>query len=96
MPVQTSGLLGDFLNFSGWLAIRITAPYWRPHRTVKNGDRASEPRKPSEQLRRRNAPEQWTSLAAAGCDLAAPKWPLGKPSKAEADLWAARLWGRAG
>jgi hypothetical protein len=53
--------------------------------------RLPKPRKPSEQLRRRNAPEQWTSLPAEGCSLAALKWPFGKPSKAEADLWA-RLW----
>ena len=48
--------------------------YELPHRNgdliapLRNGDRASEPRKPSEQLRRRNAPEQWTGLTAAGCD----------------------------
>lgn len=53
--------------------------------------RLPKPRKPPETLRRRNAPEQWTSLPAAGCSLVAPKWPFGKPSKAEADLWA-RLW----
>jgi hypothetical protein len=49
------------------------------------------PRKPPETLRRRNAPESWTSLPAAGCSLAAPKWPFGKPSKDDADLWS-RLW----
>jgi hypothetical protein len=53
--------------------------------------RLPKPCKPSEQLRRRNAPEQWTSLPAEGCSLAAPSWPFGKPSEAEADLWA-RLW----
>jgi hypothetical protein len=49
------------------------------------------PRKPREQLRRRNRPEEWTVLPADGCGLAAPKWPLSKASKAEAALWA-RLW----
>jgi hypothetical protein len=47
--------------------------------------------KPAEQLRRRNAPEQWVALPAAGCKLPAPKWPAGKPSPAEAALWK-RLW----
>ena len=49
------------------------------------------PRKPPEALRRRNAPEQWTSLPAEGCSLRAPAWPFGKAGKDEADLWA-RLW----
>lgn len=49
-------------------------------------------KKPSETLRRRNAPELWTVLPAAGCKLPPPKWPMGgKPSPAEADLWR-RLW----
>jgi hypothetical protein len=46
------------------------------------------PRKPPEQLRRRNPPEQWTSLPAEGCTLPVPKWP--GAGKAPA-LWA-RLW----
>jgi hypothetical protein len=49
------------------------------------------PRKPAEQLRRRNRPEQWTVLPADGCKLPAPKWPLGTAAKGEADLWK-RLW----
>jgi hypothetical protein len=49
------------------------------------------PRKPPEQLRRRNRPEEWTVLPAEGCTLPVPKWPTGKPTKDEADLWA-RLW----
>jgi hypothetical protein len=49
------------------------------------------PRKPPEQLRRRNRPEEWTVLPAEGCTLPAPSWPNGKPTKDEADLWA-RLW----
>ena len=53
--------------------------------------RLPKPRKPPETLRRRNAPESWTSLPAAGCSLAAPKWPFAKPSKEEVDRWA-RLW----
>lgn len=53
--------------------------------------RLPKPRKPAEQLRRRNAPESWTSLPAEGCSLPAPKWPTTKASKAEADLWK-RLW----
>jgi hypothetical protein len=47
--------------------------------------------KPAEQLRRRNRPEEWTVLPSGGCTLAAPKWPAGKASKEEADLWR-RLW----
>jgi hypothetical protein len=50
-----------------------------------------KPKKPVEALRRRNAPEQWTVLPAEGCDVAAPSWPNGKPSAAEAGLWK-RLW----
>jgi len=46
------------------------------------------PRKPSNQLRRRNPPEQWTSLPAEGCKLGVPKWP--GQGKAPA-LWT-RLW----
>ena len=52
---------------------------------------STTPRKDPSHLRRRNAPEQWTSLPAEGCKAPAPKWPFGKPSKGEADLWA-RLW----
>jgi hypothetical protein len=48
-------------------------------------------RKPADQLRRRSAPETWTILPAAGCSIVAPKWPLEKASKSEADLWK-RLW----
>jgi hypothetical protein len=48
-------------------------------------------RKPPEQLRRRNRPEEWTVLPAEGCKVPAPKWPNGEPTKDEADLWA-RLW----
>lgn len=45
-------------------------------------------RKPTEQLRRRNPPEQWTSLPAEGCKLGVPRWlASGKPPA----LWA-RLW----
>jgi hypothetical protein len=44
--------------------------------------------KPAGQLRRRNAPEQWTSLPAEGCKLRAPKWP--RDGRAP-ELWA-RLW----
>ena len=54
-------------------------------------ERLPKRRKPAEQLRRRNPPEQWTALPAGGCDLRAPTWPSGKPSKAEAALWK-RLW----
>src|SRR6266487_6715828 len=48
----------------------------------------STARKPTEQLRRRNPPEQWTSLPAEGCKLPVPKW-MGA-GKVPA-LWA-RLW----
>jgi len=48
-------------------------------------------RKPPEQLRRRNAPEQWLLLPADGCTVAAPSWPIGKASTAELGLWR-RLW----
>jgi hypothetical protein len=48
-------------------------------------------RKPSDQLRRRNAPESWTVLPANGVSAAAPKWPFGKASKDELELWR-RLW----
>jgi hypothetical protein len=54
--------------------------------------RLPKPRKPGEQLRRRNRPEEWVSLPAEGCELAIPKWPAGgKPSPAETALWK-RLW----
>src|SRR5215211_3463413 len=44
-------------------------------------------RKPAEQLRRRNRPEEWVVLPAGGCSQAAPKWPTGQPAKDEAELW---------
>ncbi|SRR6266542_5355732 len=50
--------------------------------------RLPKARKPTEQLRRRNPPEQWTSLPAEGCKLPVPKWT--GAGKAPA-LWA-RLW----
>jgi hypothetical protein len=53
--------------------------------------RLPKPRKPSEQLRRRNRPEEWTVLPAAGPKLAAPKWPGGKTTASEVALWR-RLW----
>jgi hypothetical protein len=53
--------------------------------------RLPKPRKPAGQLRRRNRPEEWTVLPAEGCNLLAPKWPIGTASKDEAALWA-RLW----
>jgi hypothetical protein len=49
------------------------------------------PRKPGEQLRRRNPPEQWTSLPAEGCKLAVPKWPGPEKPAQQPPLWA-RLW----
>jgi hypothetical protein len=50
--------------------------------------RVPRSRKPPEQLRRRNPPEQWTSLPADGCRLRAPEWTgPGRPPA----LWA-RLW----
>lgn len=53
--------------------------------------RLPRPRKPPGQLRRRNAPDQWTLLPAEGCGEPVPKWPLGKATAAEAELWK-RLW----
>jgi hypothetical protein len=54
--------------------------------------RLPRPSKPREQLRRRNRPEEWVVLPAAGCTLPVPKWPASeKPSPAEAALWK-RLW----
>jgi hypothetical protein len=50
-----------------------------------------KPKKPAEQLRRRNAPEQWTVLPAEGCRLPVPKWPTGSPATVELALWK-RLW----
>jgi hypothetical protein len=47
------------------------------------------PRKPAEQLRWRNPPEQWTSLPAEGCKLAVPKWT--GPGPVKPPLWT-RLW----
>jgi hypothetical protein len=47
--------------------------------------------KPSEQLRRRNRPESWVVLPAAGCKRPVPKWPAGAAAKDEAELWK-RLW----
>jgi len=49
-------------------------------------------RKHPEQLRRRNAPEQWITLPRS-CRLAAPTWPLGDASLDEIGLWMS-LWGR--
>ena len=37
--------------------------------------RLPKPRKPSEQLRRRNTPESWTVLPHEVCGEAVPKWP---------------------
>jgi hypothetical protein len=48
-------------------------------------------RKPLEQLRRRNRPEEWVVLPSAGCSTPAPTWPAGKPSLSETGLWK-RLW----
>lgn len=53
--------------------------------------RVPRAKKPAEQLRRRNRPEEWTVLPAEGCRLAAPKWPSGSPSVLEAALWK-DLW----
>jgi hypothetical protein len=53
--------------------------------------RLPKPRKPGEQLRRRNRPEEWVILPAGGCARPVPKWPNGKPSAAENALWK-RLW----
>jgi hypothetical protein len=53
--------------------------------------RLPKPRKPDEQLRRRNRPEEWTVLPSEGCKLPVPRWPAGKPSAAESALWR-RLW----
>ena len=50
--------------------------------------RIPKPRKPAEQLRRRNAPEQWTSLPSAGCSWPVPKWPSAGRAP---DRWG-RLW----
>jgi hypothetical protein len=48
-------------------------------------------RKPLQQHRRRNRPDEWTVLPAAGCSLPVPKWPAGKATAAESALWK-RLW----
>src|SRR5436190_14662308 len=53
--------------------------------------RVPKPRKPQEQLRRRNRPEEWTVLPAEGCELAVPTWPSSRASADEAALWK-RLW----
>jgi hypothetical protein len=53
--------------------------------------RLPKPRKPDEQLRRRNRPEEWTVLPGEGCKLPVPKWPAGKATSAESALWK-RLW----
>jgi hypothetical protein len=53
--------------------------------------RIPKPAKPAEQLRRRNRPEAWTVLPAAGCTLAVPKWPHGTPTATEKVLWTT-LW----
>src|SRR5262249_48119730 len=62
-----------------------------PAEPPERGERGmSLPRggKPAEQLRRRNAPGQRTSLPAEGCRLPAPKWP--RDGRAP-ELWT-RLW----
>lgn len=48
-------------------------------------------RKPTEQLRRRNPPEQWTALPVEGCRIRAPKWPLEEQTDAQKALWR-KLW----
>jgi hypothetical protein len=53
--------------------------------------RVPKPRKPAEQLRRRNRPEDWTVLPAEGCSTAAPAWPDGTASADEKKLWTT-LW----
>lgn len=53
--------------------------------------RLPKPKKPAEQLRRSTQPEQWVALPADGCRLPVPKWPDGKPTAAESELWQ-RLW----
>src|SRR5207248_3025718 len=53
--------------------------------------RVPRSRKPVEQLRRRNRPEDWTVLPAAGCTVQAPQWPSGRASADESALWR-RLW----
>jgi hypothetical protein len=52
---------------------------------------ATTPHKPADALRRRNRPEDWTVLPAAGCSKPVPKWPSSKASSAETALWK-RLW----
>lgn len=47
--------------------------------------------KPTEQLRRRNRPEEWTVLPAEGCKLPVPAWPSSRASADEMALWK-RLW----
>src|SRR4051794_16965624 len=48
-------------------------------------------KKPLEQLRRRNRPDEWVILPAEGCSVPPPRWPLGVASKDEAALWR-ELW----
>ncbi len=47
-------------------------------------------RKPSETLRRRNRPEEWTVLPRK-CTARAPKWPDGDPTDLERTRWR-ELW----
>lgn len=49
------------------------------------------PRKPVEQLRKRNRAELWTVLPPEGCKSPVPRWPTGAASKDEAALWR-KLW----
>jgi hypothetical protein len=47
--------------------------------------------KPDGQRRRRNATLALTQLPSEGRTAPAPEWPLSRPTKAEAELWA-DLW----
>jgi hypothetical protein len=49
--------------------------------------RVPKARKPAEQLRRRNRPEEWVALPSDGCKVAVPAWPTGQPSLPEKSLW---------
>jgi len=46
---------------------------------------------PNPNSRRRNARPSFRRLPAVGRTLPPPAWPLGKPTKAEAELWG-QLW----
>lgn len=46
---------------------------------------------PNPNARRRNARPAFRRLPASGRSGEAPPWPLGKPTRGEADLWA-ELW----